>query len=253
MRDLTNPAPTMTSREIAELTGKEHRNVMADIRKMLAELHGDDRVLSFQQTVDRPNPSGGAPIPSPMYLLPKRETLILVSGYSVLMRARIIDRWQELEAAAAAPALAVPQTLPEALRLAADLAEKKAQAEAALAIAAPKAKALDRIATETEGAVCLRVAAKLVQVQEKKFISFLNSEGWIFRHHHSHTWQGYSDKEKAGLLELKRTSVTRDDGSSKTVEQVLVTPRGQAKAAELIERKAPWLRKGPDQLPLAGI
>ena len=29
---------TMTSREIAEITGKRHDNVMADIRKMLADL-----------------------------------------------------------------------------------------------------------------------------------------------------------------------------------------------------------------------
>lgn len=55
-------AATMTSREIAELTDKRHDNVMADIRKMLVELHGEDRLLSFQETVDRPNPSGGAPI-----------------------------------------------------------------------------------------------------------------------------------------------------------------------------------------------
>lgn len=79
----------MTSREIAELTGKEHRNVMRDIRTMLAELHGEDRLLSFEQTVQRPNPSGGAPISSTVYVLPKRETLTLESGYGVEMRAQV--------------------------------------------------------------------------------------------------------------------------------------------------------------------
>ena len=32
---------TMTSLEIAELTGKRHDNVMRDIRSMLVELHGE--------------------------------------------------------------------------------------------------------------------------------------------------------------------------------------------------------------------
>ena len=98
MHALMNTTLTMTSREIAKLTGKRHDNVMADTRKMLAELYGEDRLLSFQGTVGRPNPSGGTSIASVVFRLPKRETLILVSGYSVTMRAKIIDRWQELEA-----------------------------------------------------------------------------------------------------------------------------------------------------------
>ena len=131
----------------------------------------------------------------------------------------------------------IPQSLPEALRLAADLAEQKAIAEAALAAAKPKADALDRIATETAGAVCLRIAAKLLQMPERRFLQFANRKGFIFRNHHSRTWQGYAEKAKAGLLELKLTLVRSSDGSEKTVEQVLFTRAGLAKIAELVERE----------------
>lgn len=82
---------TMSSREIADLTGKRHDNVMADIRKMLNDLGITSPefsgVYKDQHLIDRP-----------CFNLPKRETLILVSGYSVELRAKIIDRWQELEA-----------------------------------------------------------------------------------------------------------------------------------------------------------
>lgn len=50
MHDLMTAPLTMTSREIADLTGKEHRNVMLDARKMLAELHGEGGLLSFEHT-----------------------------------------------------------------------------------------------------------------------------------------------------------------------------------------------------------
>jgi len=174
-------ARTMTSREIAELTGKRHDNVMADIRKMLSELG----LSSPDFSGDLPDSYGRM---QPGFQLPKRETLILVSGYSTAMRARIIDRWEALEAKVGAGGTAIPQTLPEALRLAADLAEQKAKAEAQLAIAAPKAEALDRIATPTEGAVCWRVAAKLLQMPEKQFLQFANAKGFIFRNHRSRIW-----------------------------------------------------------------
>lgn len=236
-QNLMPRAATMTTREIADLTGKEHRNVLRDARNMLAELYGEGGVLNFEQTLS--NPQNGQLYP--VFALPKRETLILVSGYSIPMRARIIDRWQELEAQATQPA--VPQSLPEALRLAADLAEQKAVAEAALAVAAPKAAALDRIATSEAGAVNLRLAAKLAQVPERQFIALLEAHCWIFRTHQNSYWQGYHDKEAAGLVEMKCVTYRRPDDTESTTYQVRITPKGMTKLAELIERKAPHLRK----------
>lgn len=93
MNNVTFPTKTMSSREIAELTGKEHKNVLADIRRMLEDLGA----ASAEFSADLPDSYGRA---QAGFNLPKRETLILVSGYSVTMRARIIDRWQELEAQA---------------------------------------------------------------------------------------------------------------------------------------------------------
>jgi Rha family phage regulatory protein len=93
MKDLTQKdQATMSSREIAELTDKRHDNIMRDIRAMLVELHGESDLLKFEGVY-----LGANNEQRPCFNLPKRETLILVSGYSVAMRAKIIDRWQELE------------------------------------------------------------------------------------------------------------------------------------------------------------
>ena len=86
------PNPTMSSREIAVLADKRHDHVMADIRAMLESLN----IQSTEFSGDYIDPRGRT---YPCFNLPKRETLILVSGYNIAMRAKIIDRWQELEAA----------------------------------------------------------------------------------------------------------------------------------------------------------
>jgi phage regulator Rha-like protein len=84
----------MSSRKIAELTSKCHDNVVADIKKMLADLV--EGLLKFQDTY-RTEQNGQL---YPCFNFPKRETMILVSGYSVVLRSRIVDRWMELEAQA---------------------------------------------------------------------------------------------------------------------------------------------------------
>lgn len=230
MSDLTTiqgQALAMSSREIAELTGKRHDHVLRDIRVMLIELHGDGGVPKFEGT--HTNPQNGQSYP--VFMLPKRETLILVSGYNLAMRARIIDRWQELEAKASQPL--VPQSLPDALRLAADLAEKKAQAEAALAIAAPKAVALDRIAT-ADGSSCITDAAKVLQIRPKDLFKWLQTHQWIYRRQGGAGWLAYQHRIQQGYLEHKVTTVERSDGTEKVIEAVRVTRKGLVRLSGMI-------------------
>lgn len=91
MSQLMKQQQTMPSREIAELCNKLHKNVIRDIEAVLGELKIEP--TEFQSTyTDNQGKTHKC------FNLPKRETLILVSGYSIAMRAKIIDRWQALEA-----------------------------------------------------------------------------------------------------------------------------------------------------------
>jgi hypothetical protein len=60
----------------------------------------------------------------------KRDSIIIVAQLSPEFTARLVDRWQELEAAQAPKAPRIPQPFAEALRLAADEHEFRLKAEA---------------------------------------------------------------------------------------------------------------------------
>lgn len=81
----------MDSRDIAKLTHKRHADVMRDIRDMLEKMGAKMR-SSFESTyLDAYGRE------KPCYKLPHRELLILLTGYSVELRAAVIDRWVYLE------------------------------------------------------------------------------------------------------------------------------------------------------------
>ncbi|MFL1527864.1 Rha family transcriptional regulator [Pseudomonas sp. O230] len=80
----------MSSREIANVTGKRHNNVKRDIAAMLKELKLD--VLSFEHIyLDGQNRE------QVEYMLDREHTDCLLTGYSAPMRMKVIRRWRELE------------------------------------------------------------------------------------------------------------------------------------------------------------
>jgi len=80
---------TMTSREIAELVEKQHSNI-----KISAERLAEKAVIGTLATQEFTH-NGNT---YTEYLLNKRDSLILVAQNCPEFTARIVDRWQELEA-----------------------------------------------------------------------------------------------------------------------------------------------------------
>lgn len=100
----------------------------------------------------------------------------------------------------------------------------------------PKVEALERIAL-SDGGMCITNAAKSLQLQPSFLFSWLQESKWIYRRVGGKNWVGYQDKIQTGYLEHKVNTVARSDGSEKTVEQVLVTPKGLAKLSQLFVKE----------------
>ena len=239
---------TMSSREIAELTNKRHDHICRDIRAILVALLGgqdadyirnpnlgyltNQHVSCNQYDFNNPN--------AWEYHISRRYTEILITGYDIKRRTAVIDRLYELEEANKQPQVRIPTNKELALmvikaeeeneRLSIENKTLGSQVEEMK----PTVAAFDRIATKTEGSMCVTDTAKHLQVQPKKFFQELHSMGWIYKRTGSHHWLGYQDKVKQGLLEHKITTVSRSDGSEKIVEQVLVTPKGLAKLSQML-------------------
>ena len=86
----SNQQQTMSSREIAELTGKKHFHVKRDIEVMLIDLSEDASRFGriYFDSMNREQTE---------YLLDRDHTECLLTGYSAKARITVIRRWHELE------------------------------------------------------------------------------------------------------------------------------------------------------------
>ena len=88
---------TMSSFEIAQITGKQHKNVMRDIRelnKSYEKLYG----LKIEQKLKINDLGFGRQRKDPYFELTKMQTWDLLTGYNAELRIKVNRRWAELEA-----------------------------------------------------------------------------------------------------------------------------------------------------------
>lgn len=209
-------AQTMTSREISDLTGKNHPDVMRDIRVMVDQLTKAD-LLSCAISNTYAGKDGRQ---YPQYELDKDTCLNLLLGYDPVARMKVVKRWQELEAAQA-PKL--PQTMAQALRLAAEQAELLELQAEQLALAAPKAEFVDRYVQAATGSKSFRQVAKLLQANEHEFRAWLQDKKVMYKL--GREWAPHANHLDAGRFEVK-AGVAEHGEKSHAYSSTLFTSKG---------------------------
>lgn len=219
---------TMSSREIADLTGKQHKNVLRDVNVMLEALEkaGSDLSQAVRYADERGRTSE--------VRLDRVLTETLLTGYSIPLRHRVVTRLQELEKVSRHP-MSLPTSFAEALQLAADQARQNASLHQVIEQQAPKVQALERLSA-TNGSICITTAAKQLGVGPLKLFNWLSDNRWIYRRAAFSAWSAYQPRLTAGLLEHKLVKVGKGaEEDLKVVEQVMVTRKGITHLATVMQ------------------
>ena len=204
----------MDSREISDLTGKAHDKVTLDIETQLGAI-GDVAIFRdiYFDSMNRKRV---------YYRLPYRETMILVSGYSVELRAKVIDRWMDLEREDREnlPDFSNPA---EAARAWASEYEAKQLAEKALIEAAPKIAFFDQVA-DSKDAFQMRDVAAVLNIKgmgRNKIFQKLRDEKIL--DDNNTPYREYQDR---GYFRVIERSWTTPDGEVHINKTTLVYQKG---------------------------
>ncbi|HGF2486584.1 TPA: phage antirepressor KilAC domain-containing protein, partial [Escherichia coli] len=189
------------------------------IEKVVDELEGE----TYTKSVGRKN---GANID--IITMTFKQALRVAARESKAVRRSLIDKLEELQQANS-PTPSIPQTLPEALRLAAELAEQKMQLEQQLVAAAPKVDFADRVSAAN--GILIGNFAKVVGLKQNALFSWLRQNGILIASggRKNVPFQQYIN---AGYFTVKEVVLDDEDGY-----QIRLTPQLTGKGQQWLTRK----------------
>lgn len=157
-----------------------------------------------------------------------KQALRVAARESKAVRRSLIDKLEELQQANS-PTPSIPQTLPEALRLAAELAEQKLQLEQQLVAAAPKVDFADRVSVAN--GILIGNFAKVVGLKQNALFSWLRQNGILmaFGARKNVPRQQYIN---AGYFTVKEVVLDDENGY-----QIRLTPQLTGKGQQWLTRK----------------
>jgi anti-repressor protein len=214
---------TMSSVEIAERTGKSHKNIMRDIKKQFDGLKIGG--LNYESTyITSQNKE------LPCYLLDKEQCIILASGYNVELRAKIIKRWIELEEQNQPK---IPQSKLEWMQLAIDQEKQLIEQQATLTEQAPKVEFYDDVTGSTDTVDMGKVAKVLnMGIGRNKLFEFLRDHKIL--QGRNEPYQKYVD---LGYFRIVESKYNKPDGSAHISLKTVVYQKGLDFIRKLLKKE----------------
>lgn len=173
--------------------------------------------------------------PRGITIIPERDV------YRLIMRSKLpsAERFEEWVVGEVLPSIrktgsfgspVVPQTLPEALRLAADLAEQNSLLVHKIADIEPKAQIADRIHT-SDGLFGFRQSAKILQMNENRLRDWLVQHDWVYYLGKRMTGKHYAIKHGYIVERVKLIQVVGEE--DKSIKEMFFTSKGVHRLASV--------------------
>ncbi|EPH6299313.1 phage antirepressor KilAC domain-containing protein [Escherichia coli] len=206
--------------EARKLCGEPEVRNNKFIEKILDELDGEHYTKSVVEKMNKTSML--------VITMTYKQALRVAARESKAVRRSLIDKLEELQQANS-PTPSIPQTLPEALRLAAELAEQKMHLEQQLVAAAPKVDFADRVSVAN--GILIGNFAKVVGLKQNALFSWLRQNGILmaFGARKNVPRQQYIN---AGYFTVKEVVLDDENGY-----QIRLTPQLTGKGQQWLTRK----------------
>lgn len=225
--------PVTDSVKVAQVFGKQHKNVIQAIRNILGSAENSAHQKWFYESTYL-DAQGKA---RPMYIMNRDGFSLLAMGLTgakaMQFKVGFIEQFNAMEKVVqqvqqASPA--IPQSFAEALRLAASQAEQIEQQKKQIEAERPRVLFSQAVETAKQSVLIGELAKIIcqngVQTGEKRLFAWMRENGYLCQYGERYN-QPTQKAMEMGLFEMKKTTIQKANGETLVSTTTKVTGKGQ--------------------------
>lgn len=225
--------PVTDSVKVAQVFGKQHKNIMQAIRNILGTAENSaQRKWFYESTYIASNGK-----PNPMYIMNRDGFSLLAMGLTgakaMQFKVGFIEQFNAMERVVQQvqqTSPAIPQSFAEALRLAASQAEQIEQQQKQIEAERPRVLFSQAVETAKQSVLIGELAKIIcqngVQTGEKRLFAWMRENGYLCQYGERYN-QPTQKAMEMGLFEMKKTTIQKANGETLVSTTTKVTGKGQ--------------------------